>query len=76
LVSDSKEFQIKQTALLLIPYIQDESISHGKAAEILGINKLDLIDYYSELGIPYFNLSIEEFESDLVTLRSLSGSSE
>ena len=38
--------EFKRNAMILYPYIQDMTISHGRAAEILGVNKLDLIDFY------------------------------
>ena len=37
------------------PYI-DKTISHGRAAEILGMSKLDLFDLYANIGFPYFDL--------------------
>ena len=63
-VCDS-EVKLKQQALLLYPYIENLTISHGKAAEILGISKLDLIVLYGNLGISYFNQTIEEIEEDV-----------
>ena len=36
--------KLRQNAILLYPYILDKTISHGRAAEILGMSKLDLID--------------------------------
>lgn len=36
--------ELQRNALLLYPYINDKTISHGKAAEILGIPKYDLIE--------------------------------
>lgn len=52
--------QIKRNAMLVYPYIQDGTISHGKAAEMLGMNKLDLIALYGKLGLPYLDMSQEE----------------
>lgn len=34
-----KEEQFKRNAMMLYPYIQNGTISHGKAAEILGVFK-------------------------------------
>lgn len=59
----------QRNAMFLYPYIQDLTISHGRSAEIPGINKLDLINYYASLGLPYLNQSVSELEEDLVTLR-------
>ena len=62
---------LKRNALLLYPYIHNNVISHGRAAEILGVKKLDLIDLYDEMGFPYFDLDISEVMQDIQTFRSL-----
>lgn len=59
--------------MMLYPYIQNLTISHGKAAEILGIRKTDLIEFYDSMGIPYLNQSQEELDADLATLHELWG---
>ena len=69
----NKDLKLKQIALLFYPYIQSGDISSGKVAEILGINKFDLLDLYGELGLPYFDLSEEELEKDLQTLTNILG---
>ena len=51
--------QMTRNALLLYPYINDLTISHGKAAEILGISKYELID------LPYFDQDIKEVEEEV-----------
>ena len=61
----------KQTALLLYPYIAYGDISNGKAAELLGISKTELLDMFGEMGIPYFNQSAEELEQDIANLKFL-----
>lgn len=63
--------QLMRNAMILFPYIQNETISHGKAAQILGIHKIDLIAMYSTLGIPYLDQTKEELESDLSVLKNL-----
>ncbi len=65
--------KFRQNAILLYPYILDKTISHGRAAEILGISKLDLIDLYADLGFPYFDLTMNELDKDLETFHSLKG---
>lgn len=57
--------ELLRNALLLYPSIKDYTISHGKAAEILGINKLDLIALYSSIGLPYFDLTEDEIEEEI-----------
>lgn len=66
-----KDEQLKRNAMLVYPYIQNGTISHGKAAEILGIFKMDLITLYGSMGLAYFDESREELEADLKTLESL-----
>ena len=67
---DSDE-ELKRNALLLYPYVHNNVISHGRAAEILGIKKLDLIDLYDEMGFPYFDMDISDVLKDIQTFRSL-----
>lgn len=69
-VTDSND-ELKRNALLLYPYIHNNIISHGRAAEILGIKKLDLIDLYDHMGFPYFDMDIGEVMQDIQTFRSL-----
>ncbi len=68
-VLEDKDAQITRNAMLVYPYIKNGVMSHGKAAEILGLYKIDLIALYSKLSMPYFDETEEEFEEDLETLR-------
>ena len=63
--------ELKRNALLLYPYIHNNVISHGRAAEILGIKKLDLIDLYDEMGFPYFDMEISDVMQDMQNFRDL-----
>ena len=63
--SHKEEIDFKQRALLLYPFIQNGTISHGKAAEILGISIWSLIQLYGSLGIPYIDMSEEELHEDI-----------
>ncbi len=65
------EFKTQQTALLLYPYIANGNISNGKAAELLGMSKTELLDMLGEMGIPYYNQTSEELDSDIQVLRKL-----
>lgn len=67
--NESKE--LMRNAMILFPYVQNETISHGKAAQILGIHKMDLIALYSNLGIPYLDQTKEELEKDIAVLKNL-----
>ena len=48
-------------------------ISSGKAAELLGMGRLEFIHYAGRLGIPYFRMSAEEWEDELRHNREASG---
>ena len=62
------EQMFERNAMLLYPFIRNLTISHGRAAEILGVHKTDLIEFYDSLGIPYLNQSEEDLIADLATL--------
>lgn len=40
-------------------------ISAGKAAEILGMNKVQFIQFLDQRGVPYLDLDVEELAHDL-----------
>ena len=62
-----------RNAMLLYPFIRNLTISHGRAAEILGVGKWELIRYYDSLGIPYLNQSKEEMMNDVASLDRVLG---
>jgi predicted HTH domain antitoxin len=47
-------------------------LSSGKAAELLGMERLEFIRYSGRLGIPYFQLSADELRQELHQLRKWS----
>lgn len=65
--------ELVRNALLLYPYISNDTISHGKAAEILGITKYDLIELYNSLGLAYLSMDISEVEEELDAWEKLKG---
>ena len=67
----SPESELQRNALLLYPYILHQSISHGRAAEILGIGKSELLDIYDKLGYSYLDLIQDELEDDIDTYLQL-----
>ena len=67
----NKDEQLKVNAMILYPYIQQGMISHGKAAEILGIFKIDLITLYGKTGLSYIDMSEDEIEEELKTVKYL-----
>ena len=67
----SEEDQLERNAMILYPYIRKGIISHGRAAEILGIYKIDLITLYGKLGLSYIEMTDEELDEELETVRHL-----
>ena len=67
----SPKSELRRNALLLYPYILNPSISHGRAVEILGIGKSELLDIYDKLGYSYLDLIQDELEEDLETFRQI-----
>ena len=68
-----QEQDFARNAMLLYPFIQNLTISHGRAAEILGVHKTDLIELYDSMGIAYLNQSEDELMEDLATLDRVMG---
>ena len=60
----------ERNAMMLYPLIQNMTISHGRAAEILGVYKLDLIEFYNSMGIPYLRQSKEELDEEIGAYRT------
>ncbi|MCH5291746.1 MAG: UPF0175 family protein [Treponema sp.] len=58
------EPDLRERAMLLHPAIADMTISHGRAAQLLGIPRWDLIELYAAMGIPYLTQTWEEAEED------------
>jgi hypothetical protein len=56
--------------MIMYPYVRSGTISHGRAAGIIGISKWELIELYDSLGIAYLS-SVPDYEDDLKTVREL-----
>lgn len=69
--SSCSKDELVRNAMVIYPYITDLSISHGKAAEILGIRKHELIELYDELGLSYLDQDIRKIEQEVSYWRSL-----
>ena len=67
------EQAFKRNAMILYPLIRDSTISHGRAAEILGVHKTDLIEFYDAMGVACLNQSKEELLADLANLDKIIG---
>ena len=67
----NKDEQLRINAMILYPYIQQGIISHGRATEILGIFKMDLITLYGKMGLSYIEMSEDEIEEELEAVNYL-----
>lgn len=65
IITDDEQFELMRNAMLLYPHIKNLAISHGKAAEILGIHKYELIDLYNSLGLPYLDQDMREIDEEV-----------
>lgn len=72
-VTNDAQSELMRNAMLLYPYIKNLTISHGRAAEILGIHKYELIDLYDRLGLPYLDQDIQEVEEEVQYWKELKG---
>ena len=69
LMNELPEQEFSRNAMMLYPLIRNMTISHGRAAEILGVNKIDLIEFYDSMGIPYLDMTKEELLGDIASLK-------
>lgn len=76
LMVNEDQTELERNALMLYPYIKNLTISHGRAAEILGISKWELIQLYDHLGLAYLDQDISEVESDMETYKRLKESAQ
>ena len=68
-----QDHAFERNAMMLYPFIQNLVISHGRAAEILGVHKFDLIDFYGSMGMPYVNQSVDDLEEEMADIHSFEG---
>jgi len=70
LLGDSPE-QIERTALeiIVLDLYRRHVISGGRAAEILNLDLLTFIHWSGSLGIPYFDMTPEDWEQELRAIR-------
>lgn len=71
LAAADPESELTRNALLLYPFIVNQTISHGRAAEILGIRKSELIDLYDKQGYSYLDMNMNDLESELEAFRQV-----
>ncbi len=57
--------------LIVLELYRRGVISSGKAAELLGMSKLEFIQFSGRLGIPIFQLSDEQMDAEAARVRSM-----
>jgi predicted HTH domain antitoxin len=50
--------------LIVLELYRRGTISSGKAAELLGMSRWEFIHHASQLGIPYFAMTADEWETE------------
>ena len=61
-----KEYHKRIQELMLYQLITEDKISFGKAAEILGIDKISFIANMSKIGISYYDNDISDVVQDSI----------
>lgn len=72
-VLESSDRPIQQTVreLVVLESYRRRAISSGRAAELLGMPRADFIRHSSALGIPYFDMSEEDWDAECQRIEGL-----
>jgi len=54
--------------LVVLELYRRRQISSGKAAELLGMERISFIQYASRLSLPFFDLTQQEFDAEIKRL--------
>ncbi|MGH2531388.1 MAG: UPF0175 family protein [Thermomicrobiales bacterium] len=67
---------VEQTAreMIVLELYRRGTISSGRAAILLGMPRIDFIKHASSLGIPYIDMTRDEWEAEMRTIDRLTGS--
>jgi predicted HTH domain antitoxin len=57
---------------IVLGLFQEDRISGGKAAELLGLTRLGFVALLARKGIPYFRLTSDEWAKEAATAKQLS----
>ena len=57
--------------LIVLELYRQGRISSGKAAELLGLERLEFIKYSSRLGIPFFDMTDDEWRAEAELAKKL-----
>jgi predicted HTH domain antitoxin len=67
------DYRRRAREILLYQLVKEDKISFGKAAEILGMRKIDFITQLGKMGIPYFDGDFDEISADIENLNRFPG---
>lgn len=56
--------------MIVLELYRRGAVSSGKAAELLGLPRLDFIRHASGLGIPYIDMTSDEWQAEKATLEA------
>jgi predicted HTH domain antitoxin len=57
--------------LIVLELYRQGKISSGRAGELLGMARFSFVQYASQLGISYFDMTEEEWQAELAQVRKL-----
>lgn len=57
------------TEYLVLELYRRHEVSSGKAAELLAMGREEFIHYASRMGIPYLDMSDQDLQDELATVR-------
>jgi predicted HTH domain antitoxin len=67
----NQEVQVAGREMIVLELYRRGTISSGKAAELLGTSRLDFIQHASRLGIPFFDMTEDEWQAEKAALKVL-----
>lgn len=64
---------VEQSAreLIILELYRRRVLSSGKAAQLLGMTRAELVRYASRLGIPFFDMTADEWKAERETSEAL-----
>ena len=73
LVALMKDLPIEKVAheAIVLDLYRRAAISSGKAAELLGMDRVEFIQFSGKLGIPFIQMSPEELASEIAAAKTL-----
>ena len=63
--------QVAGREMIVLELYRRGTVSSGKAAELLGMPRIDFIKHASRLGIPYIDMTEEEWAAEKAASESL-----